>query len=215
MLHLLAENFVKYYSFLNIFKYITFRCCGALFTAFFICMWLIPKMIKFCQAKQSFYQPIRDDGPDSHVVNKQKVPSMGGIVIILSLVFSILLWGNLESFYLWLLVFVAVIFGMIGFYDDYKKVVQTSVKGISAKKKILLQIICGLLCVTAIYLYNPVEYSNSVTIPFFKNTFIDLGWFYFVFAAVVIVGSSNAVNLTDGLDGLAIGPVLIISSVFH
>jgi len=214
MLYLLAEYFIQKYSFLNSFTHISFRCCGALFTAFFICMLLIPKMIKYCQYKQNFYQPIRKDGPESHIANKQKVPSMGGIVIILSLIISVILWGELQNFYLWLLMSVATIFAMIGFYDDYKKVVQINVKGISAKKKFLLQMICGISCIAWVYLYNPTAYSSNITLPFLKTAAMDLGWFYFIFAAIVIVGSSNAVNLTDGLDGLAIGPILIISVVF-
>ena len=214
MLYLLAQILNGYYSFFNVFKYLTFRSCGALFSSFFICMYLMPKLIKFCQNKQSFYQPIRDDGPATHVLDKQKVPSMGGIVMIISLISSVLLWGNPQNNYLWILIFVTVIFGVIGFYDDYSKVVKNNVKGISAKKKFCLQIICAFTSVILINWSGAPSYSNFITIPFFKATFIDLGWFYLIFAIVVIVGSSNAVNLTDGLDGLAIGPILILSAVF-
>ena len=156
-------------------------------------------------------QYIRDDGPKSHF-DKAGTPTMGGTLIILSLTASILLWSDLTNYYVWIVLFVTIGFGVIGFVDDYLMQVKKQSKGLTVRKKLLLQGIVALI--TGILVYVTPDFSTQVTIPFFKNISPDFGWGYIIFAAFVIVGASNAVNLTDGLDGLAIGPVIIAASTY-
>jgi len=156
-------------------------------------------------------QYIRDDGPKSHF-DKAGTPTMGGTLIILSLTASILLWSDLTNYYVWIVLFVIIGFGGIGFVDDYLMQVKKQSKGLTVRKKLLLQGIVALI--TGILVYVTPDFSTQVTIPFFKNISPDFGWGYIIFAAFVIVGASNAVNLTDGLDGLAIGPVIIAASTY-
>lgn len=195
-------------------KYLVVRCFAALFTSFISSMYCFPKMIKFCNINTKFYQPIRSDGPVSHIANKQNTPSMGGTIIILSSVFAILLWGDLTNLYLWLLLATLSSFGAIGFYDDYKKIISSCKQGLSVKKKFFLQILCALLVLLIMYLFNNTYDPSTIVLPFFNRQIIHLNGFYYIFAILVIVGSSNAVNLTDGLDGLAIVPVVMVSLVF-
>jgi len=198
------------FSVFNVFRYITFRTIYASLTAFFICFLLGPWMIRKLAAMQ-VGQYIRDDGPQSHL-DKAGTPTMGGTLIILSLTAAILLWSDLTNYYVWIVLFVIIGYGAIGFIDDYLMQVKKQSKGLSVRNKLLLQAIVALIAGWLVYI-TP-DFSTQVTIPFFKNIRPDFGWGYIIFAAFVIVGASNAVNLTDGLDGLAIGPVIIAAATY-
>ena len=198
------------FSVFNVFRYITFRTIYASLTAFFICFLLGPWMIRKL-ADMQVGQYIRDDGPKSHF-EKAGTPTMGGTLIILSLTAAILLWSDLTNYYVWIVLFVIIGYGTIGFIDDYLMQVKKQSKGLTVRNKLLLQGIVALI--TGFLVYVTPDFSTQVTIPFFKNIRPDFGWGYIIFAAFVIVGASNAVNLTDGLDGLAIGPVIIAASTY-
>jgi len=198
------------FSVFNVFRYITFRTIYASLTAFFICFLLGPWMIRKL-ANMQVGQYIRDDGPKSHF-DKAGTPTMGGTLIILSLTAAILLWSDLTNYYVWIVLFVIIGYGAIGFIDDYLMQVKKRSKGLTVSNKLLLQIIVALI--TGFLVYVTPDFSTQVTIPFFKNIRPDFGWGYIIFAAFVIVGASNAVNLTDGLDGLAIGPVIIAAATY-
>jgi phospho-N-acetylmuramoyl-pentapeptide-transferase len=198
------------FSVFNVFRYITFRTIYASLTAFFICFLLGPWMIRKL-ANMQVGQYIRDDGPKSHF-DKAGTPTMGGTLIILSLTAAILLWSDLTNYYVWIVLFVIIGYGAIGFIDDYLMQVKKQSKGLTVRNKLLLQVIVALIA--GFLVYVTPDFSTQVTIPFFKNIRPDLGWGYIIFAALVIVGASNAVNLTDGLDGLAIGPVIIAAATY-
>lgn len=207
--HLLYPLHITF-SVFNVFRYITFRTIYASLTAFFICFLLGPWMIRKL-ADMQVGQYIRDDGPKSHF-DKAGTPTMGGTLIILSLTAAILLWSDLTNYYVWIVLFVIIGYGAIGFVDDYLMQVKKQSKGLTVRNKLLLQ---GIIALIAGYLvYVTPDFSTQVTIPFFKNIRPDFGWGYIIFAAFVIVGASNAVNLTDGLDGLAIGPVIIAAATY-
>ena len=197
-------------NFLNVFRYITFRSIGAAVTAFLLVVILGPMFIRTMRRLQ-IGQVIRDDGPATHLA-KQGVPTMGGLLIIAAIVVGTLLWARLDGLLVWLGVFVIVFYGGIGFIDDYRKVKKNNSKGLSAKGKLLLQIV-GASVVGLVIFFHP-GFDGHLSFPFFKNFRPDLGWFYVVFAVLVIVGSSNAVNLTDGLDGLAAGPTVVTAAVY-
>jgi len=197
-------------SFFNVFKYITFRTIYASLTAFLICFFLGPWMIRKLKELQ-IGQYIQEDGPEAHY-KKAGTPTMGGILIILSIVISALLWTDLNNYYVWITLLVIVGNGLIGFVDDYLMLIKKRNKGLTARGKFLLQV--GLALLTGILIYLTPEFDTRVTLPFFKNVSPDFGWGYILFAAIVIVGTSNAVNLTDGLDGLAIGPVIIAAVTY-
>jgi len=197
-------------SVLNVFRYITFRTIYASLTAFLICFVLGPWVIRKMQALQ-VGQFIRDDGPQAHL-QKAGTPTMGGTLIIGGIAVATLLWADLTNGLVWISLLAVVGFGLIGFIDDYLMQIKRQSKGLSARSKFALQIALALLIGLLVYL-KP-GFDTRVTVPFFKNLSPDLGWFYIPFAALVIVGASNAVNLTDGLDGLAIGPVIIASATY-
>ena len=213
MLQIIAEFLIKYCSFFNVFKYITFRSIGALFTSFLIMMLFGNRFISFLSSVQKNSCTIREDTPKSHI-SKSGTPCMGGGLIIISIIFSILLWGNIKDVYIWVLGFALVSFGIIGGLDDYKKLKLNNSKGLTARLKFLLQLILSIMIAIIVSNVSVEQHSTTLVFPFFKNLVIDLGIFYFLFAGCVITGSSNAVNLTDGLDGLAIGPIIIISAFF-
>ena len=198
------------FSVFNVFRYITFRTIYASLTAFFICFLLGPWMIRKLASMQ-VGQYIRDDGPRSHF-DKAGTPTMGGTLIILSVTVSILLWSDWTNYFVWIVLFVTLGYGLIGFIDDYLMQVKKQSKGLTVRKKLILQAIVALI--TGYLVYASPNFSTVVTIPFFKNVSPDFGWGYILFAAFVIVGASNAVNLTDGLDGLAIGPVIIAATTY-
>jgi phospho-N-acetylmuramoyl-pentapeptide-transferase len=193
----------------NVFRYITFRSAGAVLTALIV-SFLFGKPVIAWLRRLKVGQHVRDDGPKTHL-SKQGTPTMGGILIIIALVTATALWSDLTNKYVWVVLFATVAFGGIGFWDDYLKVVKKQSKGLSAAQKFGLQILASVLI--GVFLFNPRDpYMSHVSVPFMKQFFINLGWFYIPFVSVVIVGSSNAVNLTDGLDGLAIGLVGIAAT---
>ncbi len=194
----------------NVFRYITVRSIGGAMTAFLLMIVLGPLFIRALRRFQ-IGQVVRDDGPETHLA-KQGVPTMGGVLILAVITCATLLWARLDSSLVWLLLFVTLFFGMIGGIDDLRKVRKKNSKGLSARGKLILQI-GGALVVGLFVLLHP-GFDGQLSVPFFKNIHPDLGWFYLVFAVLVIVGSSNAVNLTDGLDGLATGPTVISGSVY-
>ncbi|NDV18889.1 phospho-N-acetylmuramoyl-pentapeptide-transferase [Pseudodesulfovibrio sp. JC047] len=194
---------------LNVFRYITFRSVWALLTALIISIMFGPAMIRWLK-RIKCGQYIREDGP--HHQAKEGTPTMGGIMILISVGISTLLWADLSNVYIWLTLLVYVGFSAIGFADDYIKVVKKQNQGLSAKAKFTLQ--CLVTASAIALLINEPAYSTQLSVPFFKNFNPDLGWFYLPFAMVVMVGASNAVNLTDGLDGLAIGPMVVAMACF-
>jgi phospho-N-acetylmuramoyl-pentapeptide-transferase len=194
----------------NVFRYITFRTIYASLTAFLICFLLGPWLIRRLKALQ-VGQYIQDDGPKSHYA-KEGTPTMGGLLIICAVVCSTLLWANLTNVYVWIMLLIILGYGAIGFVDDYLKVIKKQNKGLTATQKFLFQALLAIVVGTLLYMNT--DFDTRVTIPFFKKLSPDLGWGYIVFAALVIVGTSNAVNLTDGLDGLAIGPVTIAAVTY-
>jgi len=194
----------------NVFRYITFRTIYASLTAFILCFLLGPWVIKRLRRLQ-VGQFIRDDGPETHY-KKSGTPTMGGVLIIGAVVAATLLWANLTNYYIWICLLVIVGFGAIGFVDDYRMQVKKRSKGLGAKEKFLLQTVLAAVC--GLLLYAHAEFSTQVTVPFLKNVRPDLGWGYIFFTVLVIVGASNAVNLTDGLDGLAIGPLIIVAATY-
>lgn len=193
------------FSFFNVFRYITFRTIFASITALLICLVLGQWMIQKLQEMQ-IGQQIRDDGPQSHLV-KKGTPTMGGILIILAVVISTLLWTNLSDVYVWIILLVTIGYGLIGFIDDYRKLVGKNSKGVSGKTRLIAEIIIALF--VSMILYIKPGFNSQITIPFFKTVLPNLGWGYILLSTFIIVGAANAVNLTDGLDGLAIGPVVI------
>jgi len=208
MLTWLAE-LSPYFSPLNIFRYITFRTGGATATGLLIVFLFGPWMISLLRLRQGKGQPIREDGPQTHLA-KRGTPTMGGLMILVSLVISMLLWMDLKNPFVWACLAVTVGFGIIGFLDDYDKISKSSHHGVSGKVRLLLEfIVAGVASWIVVSQINTFLY-----VPFFNDLGFELGWFYYVFAAVVIVGAGNAVNLTDGLDGLAIMPVIIAAGTF-
>jgi phospho-N-acetylmuramoyl-pentapeptide-transferase len=198
------------YSFFNVFKYITFRTFGASITSVLLCMLVGPAYIRYLKQKQ-MGQSIRDDGPKSHL-SKKGTPTMGGGLILVAITLPTLLWADLTNKNIWLCLGVTLFFGLIGWVDDYRKVVQKNPKGLSAKEKLLAQWAVALIAAYLMYWLR--ETPPVLKFPFFKDLALNLGLFFIPFAAFVIVGASNAVNLTDGLDGLAVGPVMTTAATF-
>ncbi len=194
----------------NVFRYITFRAIYASLTAFLICFILGPWFIRKLSQMQ-VGQYIQEDGPEAHH-KKAGTPTMGGTLIAFSIIISTLLWANLNNFYIWILLLITACYAVIGFIDDYLMQVKKRNKGLTAKGKLVLQ--TAIAVIAGILVCSRPDFNTQVTIPFFKNISPDLGWGYVVFATLVIVGTSNAVNLTDGLDGLAIGPVIIAAVTY-
>ncbi len=198
---------------LNLFRYITFRTGGALITSAFLVFLFGPRIIAALRVRQGKGQPIRADGPQTHF-KKAGTPTMGGLMILAGIVGASLLWGNLTNPYVWVVLIVTLGFGAIGFYDDYLKVTKQSDKGFSGKARLALEfLIAGIACLVIMRAGNP-PFSSSLAFPFFKDFLLNLGIFFIPVAAFVIVGAANAVNLTDGLDGLAIVPIMIAAASF-
>ena len=194
----------------NIFKYLTFRTIYAMITALLVCFVLGPWIIRMLEKLQA-RQVIRTDGPESHL-QKQGTPTMGGVMILSAIIIPTLLWADLSNSYIWMALFITVGYGLIGFVDDYKKVVEKSPKGLSARQKMFWQVLMA--GGVGIMLFNMHDFNEQLYFPFFKNFHPDLWIWYIPFVILVIVGASNAVNLTDGLDGLAIGPVAINAATY-
>ncbi|ASF16824.1 phospho-N-acetylmuramoyl-pentapeptide-transferase [Shewanella xiamenensis] len=212
MLVYLAEYLTRFHTGFNVFSYVTFRAILGLLTALVFSLWWGPKLIERLQLMQ-IGQVVRNDGPESHF-SKRGTPTMGGLLILAAIFISVLLWGDLGSRYVWVMLFVLGSFGMIGFIDDYRKVVRKDTKGLIARWKYILQSLAALII--AFFLYttasNPGE--TQLVVPFFKDVMPQLGAVFIVLAYFTIVGSSNAVNLTDGLDGLAIMPTVMVAAAF-
>ncbi|MEK6526320.1 MAG: phospho-N-acetylmuramoyl-pentapeptide-transferase [Nitrospirota bacterium] len=210
MLYLWLYPLHTEFSFLNVFRYLSFRIIYAAVTAFLVAFVLTPILIQKLQ-EMRLGQQVRDDGPSRHLA-KTGTPTMGGLLILFAVVLSTLLWADVTNRYVWLVIFATVGFGLVGFVDDYLKVVRGRSKGLSASQKIIAQ---GLVALgIGLFFYFLPAYSTKLSVPFFKNFTPDLGLLYIPFAILVIVGSSNAVNLTDGLDGLAVGPVMIAALAY-
>jgi phospho-N-acetylmuramoyl-pentapeptide-transferase len=195
-------------DFFNLFRYITFRAGGAFATALIFGFLFGRPLIDFLRRKQGKGQPIRDDGPQSHLA-KAGTLTMGGLLILSALVVSTLLWARLDNSFVWIVLLVTLAFGLIGFADDYAKVTKQNTKGVSSRMRMGLGLLIAALAAYAAAMFHPVELTNQLAFPFFKDLLLNLGWFFVPFGMVVIVGAANAVNLTDGLDGLAIMPVMI------
>lgn len=214
MLHYFLTQFIDQFPILNLFRYITFRAGGAIFTSFILCIIFGERVILWLKSLQNEGQPIREYLHNGNLEGKKGTPTMGGIMILGSVILSSILWCDVKNLYVWVVLFVAFSFGLLGFFDDYAKLTKKSHAGIKGKAKLAGQLLIGLIAIYLISLKMPVQLSTQLALPFFKNFLIDLSIFFYVFAAFVIVGSSNAVNLTDGLDGLAIGCVMIAICCF-
>ena len=206
----LADQFAA----LNVFRYLTFRTGGAVITALIVSFVFGPLLIRVLRSHQNGGQPIRDDGPEGHILTKKGTPTMGGFLILLALAVSTLLWADLSNGFVWVVLGVTIGFGAIGFADDYLKVKRRHSDGLPAKLKLLMQAAIAIAATVWISRLLPDPLATTLAVPFFKNTLLDLGWMFLALAVFVMVGSSNAVNLTDGLDGLAIVPVMIATGVF-
>lgn len=199
---------------INIFNYLTFRTGAAVMTALFIALMAGKPLINWLRRRQGEGQPIRSDGPETHL-RKKGTPTMGGALILLAFGVSVLLWARLSSAYVWICLWVIFGFALIGFFDDFAKLTKRSHIGISGKKRLVLKSLIALVAVYATAMVSEnADMATTLTFPVFKNVVLDLGIFYYVFGAFVVVGAANAVNLTDGLDGLAIGPVMIALACF-
>ncbi len=198
---------------LNVFRYISFRAVGATVTAMLIVFVFGPMMIDELRVRQGKGQPIRDDGPKSHL-SKRGTPTMGGLMILSAVLIATLFWANWRSAYVWLVLGVMMSYGAIGFYDDFLKVTKRSVAGFSGRFRLGLEIAVAAVATFVFMKLAPPALADTVAVPFFKNVLIDLGPFFILFGIVVIAGAGNAVNLTDGLDGLAIVPVMIVAATF-
>ena len=209
MLYHLLFPLKEYITFFNVFQYITFRTIYATVTALLLSFILGPYLIRKL-ASLEIGQQVRKNGPPGHL-SKEGTPTMGGLLILFAVLLPTLLWANLRNGYVWLLIFVTLAFGLIGLIDDYIKVLRRNSDGLKARYKFGGQVLVSIIVATML-MYS--DFNTDITVPFFKNVRIDLGFFYLPFVVFIIVGSSNAVNLTDGLDGLAIGPVLIASGTY-
>jgi phospho-N-acetylmuramoyl-pentapeptide-transferase len=196
-------------DFFNLFRYITFRAGGAFLTALIFGFMFGRPLINLLRRKQKGGQPIREDGPESHLVTKAGTPTMGGVLILGALMVSTLLWARLDNPYVWIVLLVTLGFGIIGFADDYSKVSKQTTDGVSGKLRLALGFMIAAAAAVAASWIHPDELTNQLALPVFKDVLINLGFLFVPFAMIVIVGSANAVNLTDGLDGLAIMPVMI------
>ena len=213
MLFSLFSNLVDIFSFFNVFKYLTVRTGLSTFTSMLVVFIVGNPLINYFSSRQ-LHNPIREDGPSEHIVKKIGTPTMGGLMILLGVFSGVLLWGDLSNPYNWFLIFIAGSFGLLGAYDDYKKIKKNHSSGLSSKLKFFIQLILALIGIFIIYFFSDSNEIKNLYFPFFKNLVINIGWFFIPFYLFIIVGSSNAVNLTDGLDGLATVPVILVAACF-
>jgi phospho-N-acetylmuramoyl-pentapeptide-transferase len=214
MLYQLLSGLADEVSALNVFRYITFRTGGAIVTALLFVMLFGPWLISLLRLKQGRGQPIRSDGPQRHIVEKQGTPTMGGLMILAGILAGTLLWADLTNLYVWAVLSVTLGFGAIGFYDDYLKVTRRQSDGFSGRVRLLIEFAIAAAAVLLFREIGSPQLSSALALPFLKDVLIQLGWLFVPLAALVIVGAGNAVNLTDGLDGLAIVPVIIAAASF-
>ena len=206
----LADEFI----FFNLFRYLTFRSGAAVLTALAISFLVGPSVSAWLKNKQREGQPIREDGPEGHLLTKKGTPTMGGVLILLALSISTLLWADLSNGYVWAVLAVTTGYGLVGFADDYLKLTRRSSKGLPGRVKLLAQVVIAVAVASWIVYLAPENLETHLAVPVLKDLLINLGWFFVVLAVLVMVGASNAVNLTDGLDGLAIVPVMIVAGTF-
>ena len=206
-------NFSDQINPLNVFRYITFRTGGAIMTALLFVFLFGPSIIDLLRVRQGKGQPIREDGPKSHL-SKRGTPTMGGLMILSGITVSTLLWANLSNPYVWIALGVTLAYGAIGFYDDYLKVTKQTASGFGGKARLGLEFVVAGVAAYAVMRLGKAGFADALTMPFFKNVVLPLGLLYVVLGVLVIAGSGNAVNLTDGLDGLAIVPVMIAAATF-
>ena len=206
-------NFSDQIGPLNVFRYITFRTGGAIMTALLFVFLFGPAIIDLLRLKQGKGQPIREDGPATHF-SKKGTPTMGGLMILSGVTVSTLLWANWANWYVWIVLLVTLSYGAVGFYDDYLKVTRSTAGGVSGKVRLAAEIGVAALASWTVMSVGSAGFSSSLTVPFFKNVVVPLGGLFVVLGVLVIAGAGNAVNLTDGLDGLAIVPVMIAASTF-
>ncbi len=199
-------------DFFNLFRYITFRAGGAMITALVFGFLFGRPLINLLKRKQKNGQPIRSDGPESHIADKAGTPTMGGVLILGAILTATFLWARLDNLYIWIVLLVTLAFGVIGMIDDYRKVTANNSKGVAGKTKLAIGLLIGGIAAYGAILAHPDELSGMIALPIFKDILINAGILYIPFAMIVIVGSANAVNLTDGLDGLAIMPVMIAAA---
>ena len=213
MLFSLFSSLVDIFSFFNVFKYLTVRTGLSMFTSMIVVFIVGNPLINYFSEKQ-MHNPIRDDGPSDHIVKKIGTPTMGGLMILLGVFSGVLLWGDLSNPYNWFLIYIAGSFGLLGAYDDYKKIKKNHSSGVSSKFKFIIQVVLALIGIFILYSFSESDQIKNLYFPFFKNLVINLGWFFIPFYLFILVGSSNAVNLTDGLDGLATVPVILVAACF-
>ena len=213
MLYILILDLIDAFSFLNVFKYLTVRTGLAVFTSLLVVFIIGNPFINFFSTKK-ILDPIRDDGPDDHIVKKIGTPTMGGLLILIGLFSGILLWGDLTNIYIWFLIYIVGSYGLLGAFDDYQKVKYKNSSGISFKLKLVSQILIAFIGIIILTYLSDNQDLKNLYFPFFKNVIVNLGWFFIPFGIFIIVGSSNAVNLTDGLDGLATVPVILVAGCF-
>ncbi|NVK33748.1 MAG: phospho-N-acetylmuramoyl-pentapeptide-transferase [Rhodobacteraceae bacterium] len=213
MFYFLGE-FSEHISALNVFRYITFRTGGAIMTALLFVFLFGPKIISSLRVRQGKGQPIREDGPEGHLLTKKGTPTMGGLMILSGALVAALLWADLSNPYVWVVIGVTVGFGMIGFYDDYLKITKSSHNGFGGRARLAIEFLIAIAAALVVTMMDTDPLATAIAFPFLKSLTLNLGIFFVPFAAFVIVGAGNAVNLTDGLDGLAIVPVMIASASF-
>ena len=213
MLFSFLTSLIDSYTFLNVFKYLTFRTGLSVVTSLVVVFLIGGPLIKIFSQNQ-ITGPIRQDGPLDHIIKKSGTPTMGGIIIIIGMISGTLLWADLSNIFIWTLVFVSLSLGILGFIDDLLKIKFENSRGLNSKLKFLGQLIIGIITLFILAKYSNHEYLYNLYFPFFKNLILQMGIFFFPFALFVLIGSSNAVNLTDGLDGLATVPVMLVALSF-
>ena len=214
MLYDLARPLASDFILFNLLRYITFRSGAACLTALLVSFILGPSLIRWLRSVQRHGQPIREDGPERHLIEKKGTPTMGGVLILSAMTISTLLWVDLRNAYVWSVLFVTLGYGALGFADDYRKLTRRNHKGVSARVKLVAQMALGLAAAIWIVMLTRGVYATSLTVPVFKDVLIPFGYAFPIFGMLVMLGASNAVNLTDGLDGLAIVPTIICAGVF-
>jgi len=213
MLYSFLTSLVDTFSFLNVFKYITFRIGLSVVTSLIIIFLIGNPLINYFSKKQ-ITGPIRQDGPIDHIIKKSGTPTMGGLMILIGIIVSTLMWADLSNVYIWIVLFVCTSLGLLGFVDDYLKIKLKNSSGINAKLKFLGQLLISLVAIITLIYFTEHESILNLYFPFFKNLVLNMGLFFIPFGIFVIIGSSNAVNLTDGLDGLATVPVMLVALSF-
>ncbi|MGE0482791.1 MAG: phospho-N-acetylmuramoyl-pentapeptide-transferase [Gammaproteobacteria bacterium] len=210
MLMVLAEYLTRFHSGFNVFQYLTLRTILGVLTALFIALWIGPRMIHYL-ARFQIRQTVRDDGPQSHL-SKAGTPTMGGLLILVSIAISTLLWADLDNRFIWIVLITTLLFGAIGFADDYLKLVRRNSRGLVARYKYFWQSVVAIAAALLLYGTAQSPLETQLIVPLVKSVAIELGWLYVLLAYFVIVGTSNAVNLTDGLDGLAVLPTVMVAA---